>query len=47
MIIDNLVIELEHEILGASAVIEEDVEVSTMGQEVVEIPWEDFTSNWE
>lgn len=47
-IIDTLVLELEHEILGASSeVIEEEFEVSTTGQEVYEIQWEDFTSTWE
>lgn len=46
-ITDNIVLELEHEILGASAVIEEDVEVTSVGQEVITIDASEFTSSWE
>lgn len=46
-ITDSIVLELEHEILAASAAIDEETEVSTAGQEVVEIDMSEFTSSWE
>lgn len=33
-----MILELEHEILGASVVVEDDYSVETAGQEVEEIP---------
>ena len=38
-------LDLESQILAGSVVIEDEVEVQTMGQEVVEVS--SFTSNWE
>lgn len=46
-VLEQVVIELESEILAASAVIEDEVTVETCGQEVVEIDASSFTSNWE
>ena len=40
-------LQLEHEILAASLVVDENYSVETVGQEVEEIPWESFTSQWE
>ena len=42
-----MILELEHDILGASVVVDENYSVETVGQEVEEIPWESFTSTWE
>ena len=39
------ILDLESQILAGSVVIEDEVEVQTMGQEVVEVTG--FTSNWE
>ncbi len=46
-ITNKIILELEHEILSASAVIEEDVEVTSVGQEVITIDASEFTFNWE
>lgn len=42
-----MTLELEHEILGASVVVDENYSVETAGQEVEEIPWDSFANKWE
>ena len=39
------ILDLESQILAGSVVIEDETEVQTMGQEVVEIDMSSFTSN--
>ena len=46
-VLEKIVIELESEILSPSVVIDEDTEVTTAGQEVVEFDMSSFTSSWE
>lgn len=44
-VLDKTVIELERDILTASVVIDEDTEVVTAGQEVIEVDMRDY--KWE
>ena len=46
-ILEEVVLELESEILQGSVVFDEDTEVVSAGQEIVEINFEDFSSTWE
>jgi hypothetical protein len=49
VVLESLVLELEAEILGASAVIEDEVTVETTGQEVIDIDMtgEEYYHRWE
>ena len=49
VVLESLVLELEAEILGASAVIEDEVTVETAGQEVIDIDMtgEEYYHRWE
>lgn len=48
MVLEDVIMELEHEILGAS-VITEDTTVETTGQEVIEYDFtgDEYYHNWE